>query len=72
MDARQRLSLVNGRGLDRGSGAHHGEEIFEEVVAVMGARGSLGVVLDGEDWQCPVPESFVCAVVEVLMGDFQS
>ena len=51
--------------------AHHGDELLEEVVAVVGTRAGLGVVLHREHGQLAVPEALDGAVVEVDVGQLE-
>ena len=45
--------------------AHHSPELVEEVTAIMGAGRGLGVILDAEDGQACVPQSFQGLIVQV-------
>ena len=44
---------------------HHLHKVFEQVMRVMRPRRSLRVILHGEQWQIPMPQSFERVVVQV-------
>ncbi len=51
--------------------AKHLDKLLEEVVAVVGAGGGFGVVLDAEGGEVAVADAFDGLVVEAAVGDFE-
>ena len=52
---------------DRYTRSHHGNEVFEKIIAVMRAGRRFGMILNAEDGEIPVAEAFVRAIIEVHM-----